>query len=491
MLRPYHSQGGITIYCGDCREVMPEIEAADSIITDPPYGLEFMGKGWDRGVPGAEFWTAAQGCAKPGAMMMAFGGTRTHHRLMCAIEDAGWELRDCLMWLYGSGFPKSHDISKAIDKMDEDRRPERERVGLWLRTQREAAGLRQKDVAAHWPSVTGGLTGCVANWELGFNCPTWEQWQKLKQVIGFGDEMDVEVWRLNGRKGQPGKAWAEREVVGKAKWKTLNEAPLPGADCSAENRSFKDITAPATDAARLWNGWGTALKPAWEPIILAMKPCEGTFAENALKHGVAGLNVDGGRIATKDDRARPPRGKNAIYGGGSGTNLTAADSHPDGRWPANLILDEEAGAMLDEQSGERHDRGNVSRGERKPRGGHTFCQNLLRDNAPEFTRFDTGGASRFFYCPKASRKERGEGNTHPTVKPLALMRYLLTLTATPTGGTVLDPFMGSGSTLVAAQALGRPCIGIELDEKSCEIAAKRLEPAADTLPFPEPVAEAM
>jgi site-specific DNA-methyltransferase (adenine-specific) len=194
------------VHHGDCREVMATLDAesVDAIVSDPPYGLSFMGKGWDHGVPGVEFWTEALRVAKPGAHLLAFGGTRTYHRLACAIEDAGWEIRDCVMWVYGSGFPKSHDVSKAIDK---------------------AAG-------------------------------------------------------------------AEREVVGVHRHAHLNKYRSQAATYGTPTNNTEE-TAPATDAARQWSGWGTALKPAWEPIIVARKPPVGTVAENVLTHGTGGINVDG------------------------------------------------------------------------------------------------------------------------------------------------------------------------------------------------------
>jgi site-specific DNA-methyltransferase (adenine-specific) len=207
-----------TIHHGDCREVMATLDAesVDAIVSDPPYGLSFMGKGWDHGVPGVEFWTEALRVAKPGAHLLAFGGTRTYHRLACAIEDAGWEIRDCVMWVYGSGFPKSHDVSKAIDK---------------------AAG-------------------------------------------------------------------AEREVVGPSRANVRSDLKYGGNDPSHNHGrlgavTHPPITAPATDAARQWQGWGTALKPAWEPIIVARKPLVGTVAENVLTHGTGGINVDGCRVGTE------------------------------------------------------------------------------------------------------------------------------------------------------------------------------------------------
>jgi site-specific DNA-methyltransferase (adenine-specific) len=299
--------------------------------------------------------------------------------LTCAIEDAGFEIRDCLSWLYGSGFPKSLDVSKAIDK---------------------AAG-------------------------------------------------------------------AERPVTGVAK----------GAGSS--NTAALGVFAPeyaatdaATDAAKQWEGWGTALKPAWEPIIMARKPIQGTVAENVQRYGTGAINVDGCRIATDEDTARvralvkdtaAPFGKGYAMGG-NGSEL--------GRWPANVALDEEAARLLDQQSGviAGGDGRDWSAGPVHGTGaGATFLQQ--KPTGQHYS--DTGGASRFFYTAKASRSERGEGNTHPTVKPLSLMRWLVTM-VTPPDGCVLDPFMGSGTTLLAAKGLGFRAIGIEMDESYCAIAANRL-----------------
>ena len=325
-----------TLHHGDCREVMASMPEAsvDAIVCDPPYGLEFMGKGWDHGVPGVPFWIEALRVLKPGGHLLAFGGTRTSHRLTCAIEDAGFEVRDCLMWLYGSGFPKSLDVSKAIDK-----------------------------------------------------------------------------------------AWGD---------------------------GITD-TAPATEAAQTWEGWGTALKPAWEPIIMARKPLIGTVAANVLEHGTGAINVDASRIGTSDDLnggAYAKDGKERHDGTGSWRYKREGGAgeyeQPQGRWPANVLLDPEAAAMLDEQSGET--------------------------------------PSRFFYTAKTSGSERhgndganGQAikNDHPTVKPADLMAYLIRL-VTPPGGTVLDPFMGSGSTGIAALRLGFEFVGIEREESYLKIAEARI-----------------
>jgi DNA modification methylase len=343
-VQPYYQQGNVTLYCGDCRDVLPSLGAFSACVTDPPYGLKFMGEGWDHQVPGAEFWRLVDA-----PFLLAFGGTRTHHRMACAIEDAGWQIHDCLMWLYGQGFPKGK----------------------------------------------------------------------------------------------------------------------------------------------------TCLKPAYEPIILA-------------RHGAPWLNIDGCRI---DPDASSLRVRHNTGGGqigwATGKHQNDSGGSPLGRWPANVLLDEDAAALLDEQSGELTITGFRTEASRSRwTDGASPLPGSGRTNA-KLTEYpgDSGGASRFFYCAKASRSERnagceglpqviaptaveghrgnptaksGErvylprGNHHPTVKPLALMRWLVRL-VTPDGGTVLDPFCGSGSTLIAALREGRAAVGIELNERYCEIAAKRLQ----------------
>ena len=347
----------------DCRNTMRAMDAnsISAIVTDPPYGLKFMGKGWDHSVPGVEFWQEALRVAKPGCHLLAFGGTRTYHRLACAIEDAGWEIRDSLMWVYGSGFPKGHDVSKAIDK---EAGAEREVIG----------SKRVKDIR-----------------------------RNVAEDIAMG--------------------------------KTDRQSKFaPGSPSIAINCN---ITAPSTDDAKKWEGWNIALKPAYEPIILARKPLAGTVAGNVLEHGTGAVNIDACRVGRDlgDVSGWSRSGSNASENRAmSGPNY-ARNPKPDseGRWPANFIYD-----------------------------GSDEVTDLL------------GSAARFFYCAKASPSERGEHNTHATVKPLALMRYLIKL-ITPPNGIVLDPFAGSGSTLVAASQLGFDAIGIELDKVHCDIIERRLK----------------
>jgi site-specific DNA-methyltransferase (adenine-specific) len=385
---------------GDCVEQMKTLDAesVDAIVTDPPYGLEFMGKAWDGfGTPlGFQTWSEqwareAFRVLKPGGHLLAFGGTRMYHRLAAGIEDAGFEIRDTLMWLYGSGFPKSLDVSKAIDK---------------------AAGAEREVVGKH---------------------PT--------------------------PKGKQSDGWGHKEEA--------------------------SITAPSTKAAKKWQGWGTALKPAVEPIVLARKPLIGTVAENVLTHGTGALNIDASRIdyLSEDDKGNPNRFKTAWSSDGSndGWKSEAHKSYTPvpvgsngGRWPANILLDEEAAALLDEQSGVS--KSPAPYGERVSGDKSMFGIGGL-DHSKEFG--DTGGASRFFYVAKASRSERNAGlerNIHPTVKPVDLMRYLIRL-VTPKGGTVLDPFMGSGTTAVAAIGEGVNWIGCEREPEYVAIIEARIAAA--------------
>jgi len=378
---------------GDCLDEMGKLEAesVDSIVTDPPYGLNFMGKGWDHGVPGIPFWEAALRVAKPGAFLLAFGGTRTFHRLAVAIEDAGWEIRDTIMWVYGSGFPKSLDVSKAIDK---------------------AAG-------------------------------------KERAVIGQG-------------KGRTGKAVKDHTGL-----HDDDNYELPG--------DF-DITAPATDAARQWEGWGTALKPAWEPIIVARKPIIGTVAANVLKFGTGAINIDGCRVGdSKNVPASPSRALGNVLSGSKDGSLRNETGEEDGhnpnvgRWPANLIHDgsEEVMELFPQSKSCNSPSSAKPESKFRPSQGNYQPQGKLYPG-------DNGSAARFFYCAKTSRSERGEGNNHPTVKPISLIEYCIKL-ATQPGGTVLDPFAGSFSTALAAINLEMKYICIEKEEAYFKIGSDRIK----------------
>jgi site-specific DNA-methyltransferase (adenine-specific) len=361
---------------GDCLDKMREMEdnSIDFIVCDPPYGLSFMGKKWDETTPDIKIWKEALRICKPGSMLAAFGGSRTHHHLMTSLEWAGWEIRDVIMWLYGSGFPKSHNFGKK-----------------------------------------------------------------------------------------------------------------PGG---------------------IWEPYGTALKPAYEPIILCQKPLDGTFAQNADKWVVAGINIDESRIKTNEYITNHSRSTQSciskgIYGDSCKQKTHQTEGQKLGRWPANLILDESAVEQLDEMTGISKSGKNGWNPTEKDSG---MWAGKKRIPYPGYN--DSGGASRFFYCAKASSSERNRGlegmplkqtmgggglnntdddvcgkygsikskqyNSHPTVKPISLMKYILKLLAPPGDPICLDPFAGSGTTLLAAKELGIRAIGIELEKEYCEIAEKRL-----------------
>ena len=387
----------IELLHGDCLERLRELPdcSVDACVTDPPYGLRFMGKAWDYDVPQAAVWREVLRVLKPGGHLLAFAGTRTQHRMAVQIEDAGFEIRDMIAWIYGTGFPKSHDVSKAIDR---------------------AAG-------------------------------------------------------------------AEREVVGPGRWNSVKGSNDAQADCLIRPGGKHDETAPATHEAQQWSGWGTALKPALEPITVARKPIAGTVAENVLAHGTGGINVDGCRVehVTVDggSLATNPHLRESINGGNGGHIIAhekerrVVTPHAAGRWPANLIHDgsDEVVGLFPLQAGAAapvHRRNGD-----KFRSSYGEFKGNIDENGSSFYG-DTGSAARFFYCAKASKADREDSNIHPTVKPTDLMRYLCRL-VTPPGGVVLDPFMGSGSTGKAAVLEGFRFIGIEREAEYLEIARRRIQ----------------
>jgi DNA modification methylase len=372
------------IYNIDCLEGLKLLDdnSVDSIVTDPPYELGFMGKKWDStGIAyNIELWKECLRVLKPGGHLLAFGGTRTYHRMACAIEEAGFEIRDQIMWIYGSGFPKSMNIGKTFDK---------------------------KEYKLN------------ATTETLFNNPNGKRDLTKRSDYGY---------------------------------------------------KFQ----PLSDNAKKWNGWGTALKPAHEPIVVARKPLsEKTIVDNVLKWGTGGINIDGCRIPTDDNLnggayAKQGTPRNDGWGmqrGGAGEYV-----QPTGRFPANVILDEEAGKMLDEQSGILKS-GGGNKANKKPLARKS--QVIPTKDIGEIWEQNSGGASRFFYCAKASKKERGEGNNHPTVKPISLIKYLITL-VTPPNGISLDPFEGSGTHAKVCKELGFNYLGFEIESAYCEISDRRV-----------------
>ena len=409
-----------TIIHGDCLEELKKLEdnSVDAVVCDPPYGLSntkpqqvadvlkawvtgdtvsvpakrggFMGKDWDSFVPPPAVWEECMRVLKPGGHMAVFAGARTQDLMGLSIRLAGFEIRDTLGWIYGSGFPKSLDVSKAIDK---------------------AAGA-EREVLSERPAYGIGGNGI-----------------------------------LNGH---------------------------------SEGATAK-VTAPATSEAQRWDGWGTALKPAIEPIILARKPLDGTVANNVLAHGVGGLNIDACRVQTDDDlQKKYPNGPGGNTFGGGRMAITEWNQ-PAGRFPANVLLDEHAAKEMDKQSGWSKSPETTGRGA----GGQNGKYHPIGAQGTVPAPGDSGGASRFFpvfkYQAKAPKKERpvivredGTKVQHPTVKPLALMEWLVTL-ITPEGGTILDPFAGTGTTLQAAINKGFRPIGIEQDADYIQLIHQRLE----------------
>ena len=375
----------MTLLKGNCLETLKTLDTAsvDSIVTDPPYELGFMGKSWDNsGIAyNQDLWAECLRVLKPGGHLLAFSGSRTYHRMVVAIEDSGFEIRDQIMWLYGSGFPKSLNVSKAIDK----------------------------------------------------------------------------------KAGAPVKVGKRFTVAG-----GIEAQPTPQGEAREEMRHNA-----ITPEAQQWQGWGTALKPAHEPIVVARKPLGGTVANNVLTYGTGAINIDGSRVGTDGGCAGAGAGAGArVFGNGlNGTFAKPVEGL--GRWPANVIHD-----GSDEVLEGFPDTAPSRQG--KPRG--TAKKGLFANS--EFNKVGTehndngGSAARFFYCAKASKSERNAGleesNTHPTVKPLALMRYLVRLVCPP-NGVVLDPFLGSGTTAVAATLEGFEWIGCEMTEDYFSIIEARVE----------------
>lgn len=455
-------RGTFRIVRGDVARVAARsgLGTFDAVLCDPPYGLKFMGKAWDHGVPSSSVWANVLDRLRPGGHLIAFGGTRTFHRLGVAIEDAGFEIRDCLSWLYGQGFPKSLAIDKAIDRVRDDR-AEVYRVTAWIREARDRAGLSNRQIDEAF-----GFSGMAGHWTSGKSqpaVPTIEQVPKLLDLLGVDPPEEIRrlLWDLNGRKGQPGEAWGRREVVGTKK--ALDGSGFGNVGHGLTSTEI-DVTAPATPHAHRFHGYGTALKPAWEPAVLAMKPTDGTFAANAVEHGVAGLGIDASRIDIADgdssgfweqaragkpsdglaaiDRRNLEQGyRKSLYPSAPSANI------PSGRWPANVLLDEEAADEL-------------------------------------------GDASRFFYTAKASPKERHAGlekgeNKHPTLKPVRLAEYLAKLLLPPAREDgqprrILVPFSGVGSEVAGCLRAGwDEVVGIELEPEYVALANRRVPALLD------------
>ena len=516
-MKLYSSNENYKLYHGNMLDMLEVIEpnSIDSIVTDPPYGLTsitkrfgkensaecqfgkdgsfqrlskgFMGKEWDgSGIEyNIETWQKCYEVLKPGGYLLAFGGSRTFHRIACAIEDAGFEIRDTIMWLYGSGFPKSMDISKQLDKRN-GRNVNKDFMNYLInnRKKKNLSTIKVAELGGWYGSTNHG--GSVSNWEKGANIPTKEQYKKLKTILDLDDSFD---WLIEREE-------AEREVIGKQQY--TNSKKFFEYD---GERVHLDITIPSTDLAKQWNGWGTALKPSFEPIIVARKPFKSSLVDNVIEYGVGGINIDECRVAMDDNDKQQYLDKQKsfentfktmnIYGGNSlnksSTTFYDIETYTKntlnkGRFPANTILTYDETDLYEVCGGFPNT---------KDYGGETKTtpKNDIRFNASKevrITRYkESGSASRYFYCSKASKKDRDEGldeikNIHPTVKPTTLCQYLIRL-VTPNGGTILDPFNGSGSTGKAAMYENRErnknykYIGIELTEEYLPISKARIE----------------
>ena len=578
----------VDLRLGDCLDVMGELEDAsvDAVVTDPPYGISFMGKHWDRfdieervgkrdvsklgvrltggidsenrketartasayanaaGAAGGYDFTAAGNrkfqawcerwaseclrVLKPGGHLVSFGGTRTYHRLAAGVEDAGFEIRDQLAWLTGQGFPKSLNVSgsdlfcqcsplpythdESVDRSDvrdvRDGVPETALLGqadadalLFDALQRDRA---REGVGGSRPQGARGLDGrepgVVSGEDERLEEPGMEGRGHVSEPerelragalcasagVGLADGAEGRL-----RDGAPPRDGSDRRSSVDSDGSGASSKSRAAGQSAREPRALAGQSLTQVGGAwalcercgkpRVPDGLGTALKPGYEPIVLARKPLIGTVAANVMAHGTGALNIDGCRIATEDDLG------GGTFGGIFGNGKPAPDAgSPLGRWPANVLLDEQAAAMLDEQSGERRSAGVYTRGPVSAEG--PACIAIDREGFDSGMYADIGGASRFFYVAKVSSDERHQGlttpslfspadaperNVHPTVKPIDLMRWLCRL-VTPAGGLILDPFLGSGTTGIAAVLEGYAFVGIEREPDYMQIAQARI-----------------
>ena len=482
------------------------------LLCDPPYGLNFMGKKWDYSVPKKEVWAECLRVLRPGASLMAFGGSRTFHRLAVEIEDAGFGLRDTLMWLYGQGFPKSMSVGcRCKDGESAAQRDVRSVSGSDVPAAVHAGDERREVLLQGVPehgAPSGGSVSAARQHGAGERVLEGRNHLQAEQ----GELHRPAVRPMPGgvpSNGQGGRV-RDGSPAGHGAGVGADAGPRGGGASSgsrhAEQRAGESGTLPGQRVAQAgggvgtacevcggligWGEMGSALKPAHEPIILARKPLEGTVAANVAKWGVGGLAIDASRIEATDKTPAPV----GQYGGTSvahGAYAGHRDGSSDhlGRWPANVLLDSEAGEVLDAQSGERPGNSNKNLFAREDTG-HIYG-NFAERSMGGMGRNDSGGASRFFksvehdsrfmYCAKASRKERdlgcGEGgNNHSCVKPIDLIRYLARLILPPTeGATLLVPFSGSGSEMIGAMLAGWQNVqGIEREAEYITIAHARI-----------------
>ena len=592
------------IYQGDCLKVMKTFpdNSIDTIITDPPYGLSFMGKKWDYDVPSIEIWKEALRVLKPGGTALIFAGSRTYHRMACAVEDAGFDIFDTIYWHYASGFPKSYNIAKGITKQFDKIKKEayneyinkntickklnnvntaeqtlkKNQIGTGTHTLKKdfvvvnAFLISNEIIKQNLNVIIAELNLQEVNHLLEVeniivqkNVETKTKQKKLN-VIGVEKSLEIQnqtkenIVQKNATIYQCEKIMDKikeeevlkielgnllllkktitsvnyAELIENLKLIILNQSKtFQSLDTKYQMELLTAITVIITKSTmeclisstesildkekENWTGWGTALKPSTEPIICARKRVDKNYVLNALKWGVSGLNIDGGRIEPVDEKdLKEIRSERKTTSKGQFATQTKDDKldrsnrqEVTGRFPANIILDEEAAKLLDEQSGESKSNPDYNRfvknQKRRKKIGYGFGEKMATLKGHN----DKGGASRFFYVVKASKSERNIGceeleekrsgslecrnresekgqfdgkpqyskNNHPTVKPLKLMEYLCKLTSTPTGGIVLDPFVGSGTTCMACKKVGRDYIGIEQDKEYVKISEARIE----------------
>lgn len=521
----YYKDSNTTLYSGDMNDVNNVVmdNSIDCIITDPPYELGFMGKSWDSsGIAfQKETWKHCFDVLKPGGHLLAFGGSRTFHRIACAIEDAGFEIRDTIMWVYGSGFPKSMDISKQLDKRNAKDFYTRSLLAKHIRDSISVVGKTKEDLLKRF-NGSAKVTHWLSSSNTNFYQPNHQEYEILVDEFGCSWDYYVEE--------------ADREVVGIRKGCLNNWG-------GKNNLVDRDITIPSTDLAKRWNGWGTCLKPAYEPIIVARKPCDGSCADNVIAYGVGGINIDECRVPISGDdiemlNAKSSKNPTDNYNknetkkyGDYALNI-ATPANERGRFPSNLILTYDETDKEEVIGGFPETKSTGGSGELSVKGGlsgKVYQGGWSHDKAGSHIGGigDEGSASRYFYCAKASKRDRDEGlqaffektkvfngkskessksikdvekrfttalkNYHPTVKPTSLMQYLIRLVS-PKGATILDPFMGSGSTGKALmyenndRGADYKFIGVELTDEYLPIAKARIlfakgdkEPVLDTV----------
>tara|TARA_B110001454_G_scaffold28073_1_gene27458 strand:+ start:60081 stop:61442 length:1362 start_codon:yes stop_codon:yes gene_type:complete len=446
-------------HLGDSLEILKKIpsNSVDSLVTDPPAGIGLLGLDWDKDKGGRKEWiawltrimTECHRILKPGAHGFVWAIPRTSHWTGAALEDAGFQVKDVITHIFGSGFPKSVAIDKAIDRAKYTNTDELFKVTDWIRSRRNELGITNKQL-----DEIAGVKGGACHWTAKLphrqpHIPTKERWEKLEAVLGPAPDWVNGMIRPSHELGEN---WSKRNVVGQYK------KDAGGVGGVAFKSTHNSMTEPVSDLSKPWQGWGTALKPASEHWILVQKPIsEHNIAANILKHRVGGINIDDSRIPTKE---KIPSTSNLdfkdgrfIWETGERSQNSVYHQHPNGRFPANIIV---------------------------TRSNELNCPARIMNDQSELETEVAGYFKNFkpevpfFYSKKPSKGERGENNIHPTVKPLRLMRYLCKM-VTPMDGTVLDPFMGSGTTGVAALFEKYSFIGIERDENYFKIARNRLK----------------